>query len=207
MRTLLHLILLALLLGCAACVSLSKDPPTMNAFLLDANRQGDTRPEIEGLSLRIDAFTVSPALADRAFLIARGGGSYERDYYNRFLVDPQENISMETAEWLERSGLFPTVNSPVSDISAERRAMLTGNLRALSADYSDAGQATLEIRYFLFSGGAKDQRLALQKTYTATAPLTEKSPEQLVVAWNQCLAEILGQLETDIAMALTAPAP
>ena len=102
------------------------------------------------------------------------------------------------------SGIFSHVLDAFS--GADFDYVLEGNVLALYGDYrrQDSPQAVLEIQFTLIDEHHTRDSVIFQKKYRALTDLTAQNAAQLVTGLNTCLADILTQLESDLA-ALPVP--
>ena len=103
--------------------------------------------------------------------------------------------------WLQASGLFESVVDSSSPLQAEY--VLEGNVRSMYGDYrGTAPQAVLELQVFLMPEAASEERVVLQRSYSKRTDISENSAEALVAGWNQCLTELLTELEENLKAVL-----
>ncbi|MFZ9011441.1 MAG: hypothetical protein ACO20W_06055, partial [Anaerohalosphaeraceae bacterium] len=124
---------------------------------------------------------------------------YESDFYNEYFVSPSAMMTDQTRDWLSESGVFAEVLLPVS--SFEPTLILEGHIKQIVADVRDKGnkQAVLELSFFLLEKHNHNPTIRFQNTYSATQSLDCKTASDCIAAMNQCLSEILGDLEKDLA--------
>jgi ABC-type uncharacterized transport system auxiliary subunit len=105
-------------------------------------------------------------------------------------------ITEKTRSWLSESGLFKWVLEPGSYIDASH--VLEGNIITLYGDFRDKSspKATMKIRFFMIK--LSDKSVVFAKTYEATSESEEKTVESLVEAFDNCLTDILSNLEEDL---------
>jgi hypothetical protein len=73
-------------------------------------------------------------------------------------------------------------------------------VNALYGDFRNPNspRAVLEIEFFLTSEIAAKPGILMQNRYAKSLPLTGRTPEALVKAWNHALEEILTSLTADL---------
>jgi ABC-type uncharacterized transport system auxiliary subunit len=152
--------------------------------------------------LAVRGFTIDPAYDSRSLLYRRGESEYESDFYNVFLVAPQALISSQTRNWLAHLGLFKTVLEPGSLVEATH--ILEGNVLALYGDFRGQSlpRAVMEIRIFVVTSRGSMPEVIFTRDYQASRQAKEHTADALVAAFNQCLAQILTELERDLSEAL-----
>lgn len=180
-------------LGCARRQAVVKD-----AFLLDAPRGGGRQAVSKGV-LAVQAFSIGSAYQGKGLVYRTGDNRYESDYYSEYFVSPTLMMTEQTRNWLAASGVFTQVLLPVSAV--EPTHILEGHIKQIAADLRDDSnpRAVLEISFFLLERHKREQTIRLSKTYSAMRPLESNTAASCIDALNQCLSEILGDLEEDLA--------
>lgn len=192
-------ILLLILLG-SGCIS--RHSYTKHQFLLEAARPALPPDRSRDIVLAVRSFTVDPAYDSRGLLYRKGESECESDFYNEFLIAPQALITSQTRNWLAQSGLFKTVLEPGSLLEATR--VLEGNVLALYGDLrgQNLPQAVMQIRFFLVANQGSQFQVVFTRDYRSSHQAQEKTADALVAAWDQCLAQILSELEKDLGSVL-----
>ncbi len=195
----MKVVLLSALL-CSGC--LSRPSYTKRQFVLEAARPSLPTGHGREVVLAVRGFTVDPACDGRCLLYRKGECEYESDFYHEFLIAPQELLSTQTRHWLAQSGICRTVLEPGGLV--EPTHILEGNVLTLHGDCRGPGlsQAVMEIRIFLVANKGSEPRIVFTHNYRASQPAEERTPEALVRAFNQCLTQILTQLEKDLGEVL-----
>ncbi len=172
-------------------------------YLLDTARQGPAASVHSDATLRVRRFDVDQAFATRQLVYRVEATRYEPDFYDQFLVPPGIMIADKTRDWLADSGLFRRVTSTGSPLEAVY--VLEGNILDLYADFTTGAtpRAVMEIRFFLLAAPDANEAVPLAKTYRAESSLAARTPNAVVGALSNDLADILTRLEADIAKALT----
>ncbi len=100
--------------------------------------------------------------------------------------------------WLRASRLFESVVDYSSPIQA--KYVLEGNVRSIYGDYREQGQAqaVIELQVFLTPEAASEAGVMLQRDYSQRVNIPDNSSAALVAGWNQCLSDILTELERDL---------
>jgi hypothetical protein len=180
-----------------ACVSgIERAPPERLHYVLDVTRPDPLPPASEGPVLEVKAFQSDPAWAGSAFLHRHAGGRVETDYYHGLLVPPAIALAEITRRWLAGSGKFRAVLAPGSRLTPDW--MLEGEVEELAFDASGEGPAAaVSLRFLVIDAGSGG--LVAQHSYRSTVPAGGAEPEALVAAMGRAVAEILTQLESDLA--------
>jgi len=183
----------------ASCVSVSKEYPDIHSFVLDAHRSGEKGALAVRENLIVRRLRISPRFETQSFVYRTDEHAFESDFYNDFLVAPDQLITEEVRDWLRRSGLFLHVLTP--DSRADAELVLEGNIVALYGDYSKPREpmAVIELQLFLIRepGGASE--VLLERSWHREVLMTGDRPADLVAGWNQGLTAILQGLEATLA--------
>lgn len=194
--------LILLLVSCpwlCGCLGLDKDYPEKKFFILETERFTESDPGEEQPILRVRSFRISPSYSGSEFLYRTGVSAVEADFYNEFLTPPSRLTTENVEGWMRASGLFKAVVDSSSPIEA--KYVLEGNVRSIYGDYRqpESAAAVLEIQIFMTNEAAAEENLLFQKNYSKRIPIPDNSSEALVAGWNQCLQEMLIELESDLA--------
>ena len=188
-------LLIALLCpGCAQRKAIAKD-----TFLLNAQRGGTSVQATSEAVLAVQPFSIAPAHQGKGLVYRTDDDQYESDFYNEYFASPSAMITDQTRDWLSESGVFAEVLLPVSSVKPTH--VLEGHIKQIVADVRDKGdlQAVVELSFFLLEQDKHDRKILFHKTYRVTQPLESRTASACIATMNQCLSEILGDLEKDLA--------
>lgn len=165
-------------------------------FLLEASRNRPQQKTSKDIVLGVQSFNVDMTFSTKSLVYRKGPSEYETDFYNQFLISPNDMITEKTRSWLSESGLFKLVLEPGS--YAEASHSLEGNIIALYGDFRDKSspKATMKIRFFLVKLSGKS--VVFGKTYEVVSKVGDRTAESLVEAFDSCLGQILTDLENDL---------
>ncbi len=165
-------------------------------FVLEVSRDRPQQEISKDVVLDVQSFNVDTAFSTRSLIYRKNQSEYEKDFYNQFLIRPDDMITEKTRSWLSESGLFELVLEPGSYIDASH--VLEGNIITLYGDFRDKSspKATMKIRFFLIKLSGKS--VVFAKTYETTSESNERTAESLVEAFDNCLTDILSNLEEDL---------
>jgi len=186
--TLCNLMILSMVLsGCAY---------NRRNFVLEVSRDRPQQEISKDVVLDVQSFNVDTAFSNRSLVYRKNQSEYETDFYNQFLTRPDDMITEKTRSWLSESGLFELVLEPGSHIDASH--VLEGNIITLYGDFRDKSspKATMKIRFFLIKLSGKS--VVFAKTYETTSESNKRTAESLVEAFDNCLTNILSDLEEDL---------
>jgi len=170
-------------------------------FILETSRNRPQQKISKDVILNVQSFSVDTTFSTKNLVYRKGQSEYETDFYNQFLVRPEDMITEKTRSWLSESGLFKWVLEPGGYTDATH--MLEGNIIALYGDFRDESspKATIKIRFFLVKLSGKS--VVFGKTYEKVSEVGDRTAESLIEAYENCLANILTDLEKDLAEKLS----
>ena len=165
-------------------------------FVLEVSRDRPQQEISKDVILDVQSFNVDTAFSNRSLVYRKNQSEYETDFYNQFLIRPEDMVTEKTRSWLSESGLFELVLEPGSHIDASH--VLEGNIITLYGDFRNKSspKATMKIRFFLIKLSGKS--VVFAKTYETTSESNERTAKSLVEAFDNCLADILSDLEEDL---------
>jgi ABC-type uncharacterized transport system auxiliary subunit len=197
MSNLAPLLLIAgIFVGCASeprwkrqafAFSLPADPPTTNA-------------QTKLVALR--RVSISPLFQSRSFTYRTAENSYKQDPYAGFLTPPERALAEPIRALMRASGVFGRVVEPGSGLTPTLVAEVSVN--QLYGDFRKASQpvGTMEIHFICYEvkDGAAG-RVILDKVCARETPLSRKTPDALMAAWDAALREIMEEINAEYANA------
>jgi cholesterol transport system auxiliary component len=196
MRVLVLTLLATILCG---CVSDSGWRRRVFAFSFPADQPiANLRTNIVVLS----RVSISPLFQSRSFTYRTAENSYEQDPYAGFLIPPERALAEPIRAWIRASGVFGRVAEPGSGLTATLVAEVSVN--ELYGDFWKASQPVgrMEIRFICYE--IKDGvagRIVLDKVSARETPLSRKTPDALMAAWDADLREIMEEINSEYAKA------
>lgn len=191
---------LALCLTAACAAPLSRPAPERKLYNITAQRLESAAPATDKSVLKVRPMQVSPAYQGKELVYRLGETEFESDYYNSFFVQPAQNLTQLAEQWLARAGIFANVVDSTSQVTDTH--LLEGMVNALYGDYRDraAPKAVLEVQFFLLKNRNETYSVAFSKSYRKAVPFASggKDAAPLAAAYNQAMAEVLGELEKDL---------
>ncbi len=165
-------------------------------FVLEVSRYRPQQKISKDVVLDVQSFNVDTAFSTRSLVYRKNQSEYEKDFYNQFLIRPEDMITEKTRGWLSESGLFKLVLEPGSYTEATH--ILEGNIIALYGDFREESspKAMMKIRFFLVK--LSDKSVVFTNTYEAASEFKDRTAESLIEAYENCLANILSDLERDL---------
>ena len=188
-------------LALTAC-SIGKPIPQPNTYSVQVpapDSVPSVRPALE--SLRIGNVRVAAAYAGSALVYRTDDVRLVPDPYSRFIAEPGAMLGDQMAEWLGRAGLFKTVIDPESTRPAHY--LLEATVTELYGDFrpARAPAAVLAVQFALIDQSGARPKAVLERTIARRVDLPRASPDALVQGYGAALAEILGELSTDLRVA------
>ncbi len=165
-------------------------------FVLETSREIPRQKTSKDVILDVQNFSIDTTFSSKSLVYRKGQSEYETDFYNQFLIKPDDMITEKTRNWLSKSGLFKWVLDPGS--YTEPSHVLEGNITALYGDFRDdsSPKAIIEIRVFLVK--SPESSVVFGKTYEVTSEVESKTAGALLEALDKCLINILSDLEKDL---------
>ena len=155
-------------------------------------------PRRSGRVLLVRTMNAAPGLDARGLQWLLPDGSVHVDFYEQWIVPPAQAVETDLREWLASAGLFAAVLGPGSRLAAD--LVLETELTALIADpQAHAARAAMSV--VLLDQRRDPDRVLLQQTVRAEAPLAGDKPPALVAGLRAAVEGLLGQVERLVATA------
>ena len=106
-KKILLIVIFSLLLN--GCLFTNKNLPDKKYYILDCQRNSSQKLFESESVLNISKFRISPQFKGKNFVYRFGSHNYEIDFYNEFLISPDEMITDCTKKWLMDAGIFKYV--------------------------------------------------------------------------------------------------
>ncbi len=189
---------LALLGGCSVLPKVPYEP--RRDWPLTAHRPSALPPRSRGPVLLVRTMSAAPGLDRRGLQWLLPDGSVHVDFYEQWSVPPAQAVETALRQWLAESGLFAAVVGPGSRLRAD--LVLESELTTLIAD-PQRHLAQAAIALVLIDRRAGRDAVLLQRTVSADAPLTGRTPPALVAGLRSAVGAVLQQAEQIIAQVLS----
>jgi cholesterol transport system auxiliary component len=189
--------------ACAAMVlvacSIGKPIPQPNTYVVqppvpEGMPSVASRPE----SLRIGKVRVAAAYAGNSLVYRTDDVRFISDPYSRFIAEPGAMLGDQMAAWLGRAAPFGTVTEPESTLPAHY--VLEATVTDLYGDFRPGRvpAAVLTVQFALVDQTGARPKAVLKRAIARRVDLPRASPDALVRGYGDALAEILGELSTDL---------
>jgi len=148
--------------------------------------------------------SISPLFQGRSFTYRTGENSYEQDPYAGFLIPPERALAEPIRVWMRASGVFGRVVEPGSALTPT--LVVEVSVNELYGDFRKASQpvGTMEIHFICYEvNDGTAGRIVLDKVCARETPLTRKTPDALMAAWDADLREIMEEINSEYGRANT----
>ena len=156
----------------------------------------------------IRSLRVAAPFDGRSLVYRMGEYSFESDPYAEFFVSASESLLLPIRSCLRQEGTFEAVVEPGSALKPNTVAEI--NVLELYGDFQRPREAAaiLRLRVLLFdSPNGIPGKLVLEREYSRGIPLKARTPDALMAGWNEALAQILAQFDSDVRGLEPAPNP
>jgi ABC-type uncharacterized transport system auxiliary subunit len=153
-------------------------------------------PRAGGRVLLVRSLRAGPGMDVRGLQSLLADGSIRTAFYEEWAVPPAQAVEDALRRWLAESGLFAAVLAPGSRLSAD--LVLEGELDALWTE-TTRNDAYAAIGVTVLAPEAEGNRVRLQQTVSARAPLAEAGAPGDVAAMRGAVAEVFGRIEAVLA--------
>ena len=149
-------------------------------------------------SVRIGKVRVAAAYAGTALVYRTDDVRFVSDPYSRFIAEPGAMLADQMATWLGRTGPFRTVTDPESTLPAHY--VLEATVPELYGDFrpGKVPAAVLAVQFALIDESGARPKVVLEREIARRVDLPQASPDALVRGYGDALAEILGELRTEL---------
>ncbi len=141
-----------------------------------------------------------------SFYYKTGDGTFEFDYYYRFIAPPGDLLTNGTREWLDAAGLFAGVIDPRSRL--EYRYVAEGTVTELFGDYTGTTpKAVIGMDLTLLDDAEGLAKTLLRKKYRVEVTVESSDQTRYADAVGKALARILENFRQDLGSVLIGNLP
>jgi ABC-type uncharacterized transport system auxiliary subunit len=154
--------------------------------------------------VKIRGFRALPPFDASGFIIRRPNSEFTADFYNAWLVPPQDLIRNQTARYLEQTGLFSAVYDAASGTLPP--LSLEGVISELYLDCSgDTPAAVVTLRLLVLDERAAAFTVLFSAERSGRAPYDASDKSSPAQAFGQALTQALAALTQALADAPPEP--
>jgi cholesterol transport system auxiliary component len=182
-----------LLAGCG------KPPVMVYKYLLEYPAPELPRRPPVTEALKVELFSVAQAFNTPAMVYRPTIYQSEVYSYHRWRVNPGNLVTDYLLRDLRHSGLFKAIFS--YDSSTKARFMLEGGVEEFQeVDEGDTWRGTIDLNIILLDTSKEEvtQKVVLQKNYSASEPLIDKTPQGLADAISRAMQKLSGMIISDV---------
>jgi len=151
-------------------------------------------------AVKIRPFRALPPSDARTFIIRRAGGEFTADYYNGWIVSPQELVRVQAQRYLEEAGLFAAVYDSASGTLAP--LSVEGVVSELYLDYAgEAPAAVVTLRLLVLDERAAEFTVLFSAEKSARVTFKPDDTSAPAQAFGAALTQTLEALTRALAAA------
>jgi len=188
----------------AATGCLSKPAIVSQSYSIDPpSPQSAAAPT--GVILALARVEVAPPYSGQALVYRTEEHGLGHDPYARFAAPPGWLLTAAIRGYLMNADFVRDVVAPGAGTRSQ--ATVEVAVSKLEGELRPGGSsATLALRFHVFSdpGAVRGPSEILLKTYLKTIPIPRSTAKDVVNGWNQGLAEIMAEFQTDLRASLAA---
>lgn len=150
--------------------------------------------------VKIRSFRALPPFDARSFVVRRAGSEFAEDFYNAWIVPPQELLRVQTARYLEQTGLFGAVYDASS--GTQPPLSIEGTASELYLDYTGVRPtAVVTLRLLVLDERAPAYTVLFSDEKTGRASFEAADPNGHALAFGLALTQALESLSQTLAAA------
>ena len=178
---------------------LTRQIPDKHRYMVVVERTAPEQPESDGVLL-VGRIHVTPGFDRRNFVYQTSATELEDDFYNEFYISPREMIRANVIDWIDASRLFTSVVDLDSLVTS--RWLLEAKVEGLYVDVRGSGpaKAVIAVEFSLLDTRESEVEITMAKKYRAEIVAASRTAPAFVDAWGEGLAQMLGELESDLAV-------
>jgi uncharacterized lipoprotein YmbA len=158
-----------------------------------------------GVVLALARVEVAPPYSGMSLVYRTGEHGLGRDPYARFAAPPAWLLTAAIRGYLLNADFVRDVVAPGAGTRSQAMVeVAVSKLEGVLRPGGSSAVLTLRLRVFFDPGGAGGLSEILLKTYSKTMPIPRSTAKDIVNGWNQGLAEIMAEFQTDLRGSLDA---
>jgi len=181
-----------------SCLNTQSIYPEKKFYMLETLKVSPVKSQTKKGILRIAKIRMSPPYTGKGFIYKKSNITYDTDFYNEFLVSPDDMIAELIRKWMESSGLFERVTCSPGHF--KENYILEGAVTTIHGDYSNSKNplAVLCMQFFLIKDNGLNYQLIFQKNYARQVAIDKHNTQSLVQGWNKALTKIMIDFQSEI---------
>ena len=182
----------------AAC-GFSRPPVERTTYLLTATRDAPAASAAKPVAVKVRPMRAVPLYERKEFVYRVDGERVVSDFYNEFAEAPESMLTSAVTAWLKNAGLFASVVEPGVPVDAPYA--LDGSIVALYGDQRDPEKPASEvaIQFYLVKQRGSGPELVYDRVLRSRVDVAAGDARALAAGYNRALAQILAQLERELA--------
>jgi len=182
----------------AAC-SLTRPPVERQTYLLTPTRAAPAARAPKPVAIKVRPLRAAPLYERKELVYRVEGERVVSDFHNEFAERPESMLTAAVIAWLKDARVFSSVVEP--DVPVDAPYALGGSLVALYGDLRDPTKPAAEaaVQFYLVRQRASGPELVYDRVLRRRVEVASGSPQALAAGFNRALAQILGELERDLA--------
>jgi ABC-type uncharacterized transport system auxiliary subunit len=195
-----HLATILLAGAALAACSLSRPPVERTTYILTATRPPPPAAAAKPVAVKVRPMRAVPLYERKEFVYRVDGERVASDFYNEFAEAPESMLTSALTAWLKDARLFASVVEPGVPVDAPYA--LDGSIVALHGDLRDAAKPAAEVavQFYLVRQRGSGPELVYDRVLRSRVDVASGNPRALAAGYNQALAQILGELERELAV-------
>ena len=182
----------------AAC-SFSRPPIERTTYVLAATREAPAAPAAKPVAVKVRLMRAVPLYERKEFLYRVDGERVQSDFYNEFAEAPESMLTAAVTGWLKNAGVFASVVEPGVPVDAPYA--LDGSIVALYGDLRNPAKPASEVavQFYLVKQSGSGPELVYDRVLRSRVDAASSDARALAAGYNKALAQILTELERDLA--------
>ena len=172
--------------------------PVPHYYILEVDR-GETEKITSDLPvLNLLPLKITSRYRDVKLVFRLGNESYQSEPNHQFITSPEDILTQQVKNWLEKSGLFSKVmvgGKGGSGFTLE--TAVTAFYGVARPNLSPA--AVLEMQFFLTDLSKSSEGALFEYGLRVSAEVTKSTPAETVIGWRQALMKTLIGLELNLS--------
>lgn len=193
-----YIVLILILITIPSCLNTQSIYPEKRYYLLEISQTTPDNKQPKNGILRIAKIRMSPPYTGKGFIYKKSNITYDTDFYNEFLISPDDMLAELIRKWMAASGLFERVTCSPGHF--KENYILEGAVTTMHGDYSNSNNpiAVLCMQFFLIKDNGLNYKLIFQKNYARQEVIDKHNTQSLVQGWNKALKNIMIDFQSEI---------